>query len=203
ALADPLARRLLFIALLNAAPVAVSSALFVFFVQSRLGAPGAEGPLLLLFFISAAISTPFWSRAAARYGAKRILMAGMVLAILSFIWAATLGLGDAIPFAVICAAAGAALGADMTLLPAIFARRMAAIGQGGEASAFGLWAFMTKLSLALAATLLAVLEASGFQPGPDNPPSALLTLSILYALLPCALKLAAITLLARTEIPEV
>jgi glycoside/pentoside/hexuronide:cation symporter, GPH family len=203
ALADPLARRLLLIALLNAAPVAVSSALFVFFVQSRLDAPGAEGPLLLLFFLAAAITTPVWSRAAARNGPKRILMIGMVLAILSFMWAATLGAGDVYAFAVICAAAGAALGADMTLLPAIFARRMASIGQGGEASAFGLWAFMSKLSLALAATLLAVLEASGFQSGTDNPPTALLTLSLLYAVLPCALKLAAIILLARTPIPEV
>jgi glycoside/pentoside/hexuronide:cation symporter, GPH family len=205
ALTDPLARRLLLIALLNAAPVAVSSTLFLFFVGGRLGAPDAAGPLLLLFFLAAAISTPFWSRAASRHGPKRILMAGMALAIGSFIWAATLGPGDAMTFGVICAAAGAALGADMTLLPAIFARRMASIGKGGEASAFGLWAFVTKLSLALAAaTLLPILEASGFRSGAAvNPPGALITLSVLYAVLPCILKLAAIVLLARTEIPEV
>jgi GPH family glycoside/pentoside/hexuronide:cation symporter len=203
ALADPLARRLLVIALLNAAPVAVTSTLFLFFVQSRLGAPDAAGPLLLLFFLSAAASTAVWSRLAARHGAKRALMAGMVLAILSFLWAATLGEGDTIAFAVICAASGAALGADMTLLPAIFARRMAAIGQGGEATAFGLWSFVGKLSLALAAvTLLPTLEWQGFRPGAAAPPAALTTLTLLYALLPCALKLAAIGLLARTPIPK-
>ena len=59
--------------------------------QSRLAAPGAEGPLLLLFFIAAAITTPFWSHAAQRYGAKPSLMAAMILAILAFIWAAFLG----------------------------------------------------------------------------------------------------------------
>ena len=57
-LADPLSRRLLLIALLNAAPVAVTSTLFLFFVESRLALPGWEGPLLLLFFLAAALSTP-------------------------------------------------------------------------------------------------------------------------------------------------
>jgi GPH family glycoside/pentoside/hexuronide:cation symporter len=203
ALSDPLARRLLVIALLNAAPVAVTSTLFLFFVEARLAAPGAAGPLLLLFFLSAALSTAVWARLAGRHGARRVLMAGMALAILSFLWAATLGPGDVAAFAVICAASGAALGADMTLLPAIFARRMAAIGQGGEASAFGLWSFVGKLSLALAAvTLLPLLEWQVFVPGEPAPASALTTLSLLYAILPCALKLAAIGLLARTHLME-
>jgi len=204
ALSDSLARRLLLIALLNAAPVAVTSTLFLFFVESRLAAPGLEGPLLLLFFLAAALSTPLWSRAAQSFGAKRALLAGMALAIVSFLWAATLGAGDTIAFALICAASGAALGADMVLLPALFARRLGQIGQGGEAAAFGLWSFVSKLSLALAAaTLLPALQAAGFTPGAENATSALVTLSVLYALVPCALKVLAIALLAATKIPEV
>ena len=204
ALADALARRLLLIALLNAAPVAVTSTLFLFFVESRLGAAGMEGPLLLLFFLSAALSTPLWSRAAQRHGAKRVLLAGMALAIASFLWAATLTTGDTIAFALICAASGAALGADMVLLPALFARRLGQIGQGGEAAAFGLWSFVSKLSLALAAaTLLPALQAAGFTPSQPNAPFALFVLSALYALVPCALKVLAIALLAVTRIPEV
>ena len=204
ALSDPLARRLLLIALLNAAPVAVTSTLFLFFVESRLAAPGMEGPLLLLFFLAAALSTPLWSRAAQVWGAKRVLLAGMALAIASFLWAATLGAGDTLAFAVICAASGAALGADMVLLPALFARRLGQLGQGGEAAAFGLWSFVSKLSLALAAaTLLPALQAAGFTPGQENAPSALFALSVLYALVPCALKVLAIALLAATKVPEV
>lgn len=203
ALADPLARRLLLIALLNAAPVAVTSTLFLFFVESRLAAPGAEGPLLLLFFLSAAGSAPVWSRLADRMGAKRALMAGMIMAIAAFLWAVTLREGDVVAFALICAASGAALGADLTLLPAIFARRLSQIGQGGEGAAFGLWSFVSKLSLALAAaTLLPALDWAGFVPGAGNPPGPLFTLSLLYAALPCALKLLAISLLAATAIPE-
>ncbi len=204
ALADPLARRLLLIALLNAAPVAVTSTLFLFFVESRLLAAGLEGPLLLLFFLSAAVSTPLWSRAAQQFGARRVLLSGMVLAIASFLWAATLGAGDTLAFAVICAASGAALGADMVLLPAIFSRRLGELGQGGEGAAFGLWSFVSKLSLALAAaTLLPALQAVGFAPGVANTPDALFALSALYALVPCALKVLAIALLAATRIPEV
>lgn len=202
-LADALARRLLLIALLNAAPVAVTSTLFLFFVESRLAAPGLEGPLLLLFFLSAAASAPGWSKAAARFGAKRSLMAAMVLAIAAFLWAVVLGAGDVLPFALICAASGAALGADLTLLPALFARRLASLGRG-EGAAFGLWSFVSKLSLALAAaTLLPALSAAGFTPGTDNTADALFALSLLYAALPCALKVIALTLLATTRITEV
>jgi len=204
ALADGLTRRLLLIALLNAAPVAVTSTLFLFFVESRLLAAGMEGPLLLLFFLSAAVSTPLWSRAAQRFGAKPALLCGMVLAIASFLWAATLGAGDTLAFALICAASGAALGADMVLLPALFARRLGQLGQGGEGAAFGLWSFVSKLSLALAAaTLLPALQAAGFTPGVENTPSALFALSAFYALVPCALKVLAIALLAVTKVPEV
>ncbi|MDT8857348.1 MFS transporter [Paracoccaceae bacterium Fryx2] len=201
-LRDPVARRLLFLALVNAAPVAVTSTLFLFYVESRLVAPGLEGPLLLLFFLSAAASAPLWGRAATRFGAKAVLMAGMVLAVAAFAFTATLGAGDVVPFALICAASGAALGADMTLLPAIFARHLARQG-APPAAAFGLWSFASKLALAFAAVAaLPLLQARGFTPGAANPESALATLTMLYALLPCALKLLAIALLARTPVPE-
>lgn len=202
-LADPLARRLLLIALLNAAPVAVTSTLFLFFVESRLQAPGAEGWLLLLFFLSAAVSTPVWSALARRHGARRVLLAAMVLAIATFLWAAMLGAGQVAAFAAICVASGAALGADNTLLPAIFARRLARLG-AAEAAAFGLWAFVSKLSLALAAAvLLPALDLAGFVPGAPNDGTALTALSVLYALVPCALKVLALGLLFVTDVPEV
>lgn len=201
-LRDPVARRLLVIALVNATPVAVTSTLFLFFVESRLEAPGLEGPFLLLFFVSAAASAPFWARAARARGTRRMLLWGMALSIVAFVFAALLGAGDLLAFALICIASGAALGADMTLLPALFAARLARIAPGA-AEGFGLWNFVTKFTLAFAAvTLLPILSLSGFQTGTDNPNAALWTLTALYALVPCALKLVAIVLLARTQIPE-
>ena len=203
-LSDPLARRLLLIALLNATPVAVTSTLFLFFVESRLAAPGWEGPLLLLFFLSAAIAAPFWSRLAGQIGAKRALQAGMALAIGAFVWAVFLGQGDVMAFAVICIASGAALGADMTLLPAMFARRAAETAPEA-AIGFGLWSFVTKISLAFAAVvLLPLLQASGFTAGSvELSQNATSTLTAMYAVLPCILKLAALALLTATPLDDV
>ncbi|TMM52329.1 MFS transporter [Sulfitobacter sabulilitoris] len=202
-LRDPLARRLLIIALLNAAPVAVSSTIFLFFVESRLEAPGYEGPLLLVFFLSAALAAPAWGALAERAGAKRVLISAMALAIVAFGFTLLLGPGDWLAFGVICVASGAALGADLTLLPAIFATRMETISPSA-AEGFGLWSFVSKLTLALAAvTLLPALEQAGFESGAaDNPQQALWLLTLLYAALPCVLKLAAIALLAITNLEE-
>lgn len=201
-LSDPVARRLLLIALVNAAPVAVSSTLFLFFVESRLQAPGSEGALLLLFFLSAALAAPLWGALADWFGARPVLGAGMVLSILAFGCALFLGAGDVAAFAAICIASGAALGADMTLLPAMFSQRLERIAPAAGV-AFGLWSFVSKFTLAFAAiTLLPLLDAAGFQPGTDNPPEALTRLTLLYALVPCLLKLGAIGLLATMTFEE-
>ncbi len=199
-LRDTTSRRLLLVALANAAPVAVTSSLFLFFVESRLGAPGWEGPLLLLFFVAAAGAAPLWGMLAERITAKRTLMAAMVLSILSFSFALFLGTGDIWAFAAICLASGAALGADMTLLPAIFARRMETIAPNAT-EGFALWSFVSKFTLAFAAVaLLPTLEAAGFSSGGTNSESALWTLSLLYALVPCILKVAALLLLSVTRL---
>lgn len=201
-LSDTIARRLLILALINATPLAVSSTLFLFFVESRLGAVGWEGPLLVLFFLAAAISSPIWSALAARFGAKPVLLCAMALAVASFGWALTLGLGDGAAFAVICVLSGASIGADLTLLPAMFAKRMAAISPNGG-QGFGLWSLVSKFTLAFAAVLLLpLLEQQGFQAGVDNPAHVLTLLAILYALVPVVLKLVAIGLLALTDLDD-
>ena len=142
------------------------------------------------------ITTPGTIAASARLRAS-------ASATLSFVFALTLRSGDTIPFAAICLASGAALGADMVLLPAIFARHLAGRFPGAEALAFGLWSFASKLALALAAfTLLPLLDAGGFTAGAQNTDAALSLLTMLYAGLPCLLKLAAVALLLATPVPE-
>lgn len=199
---DQLARRLLLIALVNALPVAVTSTLFLFFVESRLNSSDRAGPLLLIFFLSAAVAAPIWGGLAARHGTGRMLLIAMGLAIASFGWALTLVAGDIWAFTFICIVSGAAVGADMTLLPALFASRMAQVAPTGEAG-FGLWSFVSKLSLAFAAiALFPILEGAGFQSGAENDADALWMLSLLYAGLPCVLKLVSIWLLSRTDLSD-
>ncbi|MEO0930003.1 MAG: MFS transporter [Pseudomonadota bacterium] len=200
---DSTARKLLILALVNATPLAVSSTLFLFYVESKLGAAGWEGPLLVLFFLAAAVSSPIWSALARRYGEKPVLITAMILAVASFGYTLTLSPGDVIPFAVICVLSGATIGADLTLLPAMFAKRMAVISPNGG-QGFGLWNLVNKFTLAFAAVvLLPLLERSGFVAGStDLPPEAITTLTMLYALVPSLLKLLAISLLIATKLED-
>lgn len=200
--ADPIARRLLIIALVNATPVAITSTLFLFYAESVLQTGGMEGVFLILLFLSAAVSAPLWSRLARRMGAKPALLGGMALAAVSFAFVTTLGPGDLALFALICVISGAGIGADLTLLPAIFSRRMAELSPEA-AQGFGLWAFVTKATLALAALMVfPALEIAGFEAGTENSPAALQTLILLYAALPSVLKAIAIALLALTPLKE-
>lgn len=202
-ISDSVARRLLILALVNATPLAVSSTLFLFFVESRLGAAGAEGPLLVLFFLAAAVSSPLWSSLARRFGEKPVLFVAMVLAVLSFGYTLTLSTGDVILFAIVCVLSGASIGADLTLLPAMFAKRMAKVAPNGG-QGFGLWSLVNKFTLAFAAVaLLPLLERSGYQAGDlQSPPEALMMLTVLYAVVPSVLKLLAIGLLAMTKLED-
>lgn len=200
-LSDRLTRRLLILALVNATPLAVSSTLFLFFVESRLGGTGWEGPLLVLFFLAAALSAPLWSLLASRWGGKRTLLIAMVIAVISFGFALTLQTDEMNQFAIICVVSGATIGADLTLLPAMFARRMAKVSPNGG-QGFGLWALVSKFTLAFAAViLLPLLENAGFVAGADDVPDAALTmLTLLYAGVPSVLKLVAIGLLVATDL---
>jgi GPH family glycoside/pentoside/hexuronide:cation symporter len=199
---DAITRRLLVLALVNAAPLAVSSTLFLFYVEGRLEAPGLEGPLLVLFFLAAALSAPVWAALAQRFGAKRTLLCAMVMSVGSFGLTLTLGVGDVGLFALICVASGATIGADLTLLPAMFATRMAKIAPNGG-QGFGLWSLVSKFTLAFAAILLLpLLEWSGFTSGTNNPHNAKTMLTLLYAVVPSGLKLVAIGLLVMTPLED-
>ncbi|WP_299349699.1 MFS transporter [uncultured Shimia sp.] len=189
--------RLLGLALVNALPVAMTSTLFLFFVEDRLELTGMAGGFLVLFFLAAGLSVPVWTRLSNRYGIRPVLLGAMTLAVLSFVWAALLLPGAALAFALVCIGSGAALGADMVLLPVMFSSALERADlRAGQA--FGLWFLAGKLALALAAALLLpALDAAGFKPGAVNSASALQTLTLAYAIIPCVIKLAAITLVFR------
>ena len=119
----------------------------------------------------------------------------MISAIGTFAFVLTLGSGDWVAFYIISVLSGAAVAADMTLLPAMLSARVAELGTGRD-GAFGLWGFVNKATLAIAAGLtLPALSYAGYQPGLENSATALGALSLSYGALPCALKLVALALL--------
>ena len=192
ALRVPGVRPLLAVGFANALPTAVSATLFLFFVSDVLGVEHQAGAMLLVFFASAAAAAPLWARVAAAHGRKAALMAGMTLSIPSFAGAYALGPGDAVWFYGVAAASGAALGADMTLLPAMLAVRI----RGGAGRVFSLWTFLQKSALAAAAgATLPLLALAGFDPARVTGDGRA-ALAAAYALVPCGLKLGAILALA-------
>jgi GPH family glycoside/pentoside/hexuronide:cation symporter len=185
-------QRLLLFVFLNAMPVAVTSTLYLFYVDHVLGLEVMGGPLLILFFLSAAFSAPFWTRWAEHYGALQVLRISMLVSILSFVWAYNLNAGEVIAFSIICFATGLSLGADMTILPAIFAQRLAKTKHDPN-TGFGIWNFSNKLALAFTAgILLPLMEFAGFETQDMRSSLSTEVLKISYAIVPCGLKIFAL-----------
>lgn len=189
----PAFRRLLAVFVLNGIASAVPATLVLFFVQDRLQAPASLEPAFLgLYFVMAAASIPVWLRLVRHFGLARPWLGGMCMSVAVFAWAGAMGAGDAVPFLIVCALSGFAIGSDLVLPGALLAGLIAEAGDQPNAGAyFGWWNFATKLNLALAAGLaLPLLGLAGYVPGARDA-SALQALSLAYCLLPCVLKTAA------------
>ena len=187
-------RRLLTVFVLNGIASAVPATLVLFFIQDRLQAPkDTEALFLGSYFICAALAVPLWLRVIQRLGLARTWLLGMALSIAVFGWATQLGAGQTTAFLLICALSGVALSADLTIPSALLAGVIADAGDRGQAEGayFGWWNFATKLNLALAAGLtLPLLDLLGYTPG-TRAPEALLSLTLVYSLLPIVIKVVA------------
>ncbi|MBL8307916.1 MAG: MFS transporter [Rubrivivax sp.] len=195
--ATPGFRRLLVVYLVNGVASAVPATLVLFFIRDRLQAQPFEPLFLASYFAAGALSMPLWVKAVTRIGLARAWLAGMGLAVASFVWAASLGTGDVAAYTAVCIASGMALGADLALPGALLAGVIQRAGHGGrlEGAYFGWWNFATKLNLALAAGVaLPLLAAFGYAPG-GRDAAALQALTLAYCVLPCVLKLGAAGLL--------
>jgi glycoside/pentoside/hexuronide:cation symporter, GPH family len=173
--------------------------LVIFFVRDLLGAEALTGVFLLFYFLSGAASMPLWKFISTKRGMYTSWALSMVLAVGSFVGAFFLNNGDVWHYALICAVSGLALGADLALPPAILALHIHRHHHTSHAAThYALLALVAKLSLALASAIaLPLLDLVGFTPAQHNNHTALLSLSIIYALVPCVLKLIAAGWLAH------
>jgi glycoside/pentoside/hexuronide:cation symporter, GPH family len=197
-------RWLLAIFAINGIASAIPATLFLFFVQDVVGA-SAKAPLFLgSYFLAGALGMPLWAWLAKKAGLRNAWLIGMLFSVFAFAGALTVERGEVYIYHAICIVTGFALGADLALPPALLASLIAANRQDatlegsvmpGEATYFGLWSLVTKLNLALAAGLgLPLLQWLGYQPGlvaAISTPQNTLSLSLVYAALPCLLKLVA------------
>lgn len=189
--------------MLNGVATAIPATLVLFFVRDVLAAE-AQVPLFLVsYFLAGALGMPLWIALAGRIGLRNAWLLGMAFAVLAFVWALGLERGDVWAFWVVCVLTGLALGADLAMPPALLAIVIAEHGDRGrrEGAYFGLWSLATKFNLALAAGLgLPLLALFGYVPGSGG--DAPLSLTLAYAALPSALKLAAGAVLLTAPLPE-
>jgi GPH family glycoside/pentoside/hexuronide:cation symporter len=195
-------RSLFSVLLVNGVASAIPATLFLFFAADRLQLAAMSGLFLILYFAAAAFSMPLWITLAARLGAARAWVVGMLLSALVFVWAYVLDAGALAAFATICLLSGLALGADLALPPALLAAVIGRAGHQGrhEAVYFGVWNWGVQMTLALAAGIaLPLLAWLGYVPGQQSHTAAL---AGAYALLPCAMKLTAAAMLWRAPLRD-
>ena len=95
-----------------------------------------------------------------------------------------MGAGDAFGYGVICLLAGAGLGADVALPPAMLADAIPRSHQRSTGLYFGVWVLIGKFALALSAGMaLPALQFFDYQPGQPGSVSALTSIYVFFPLL--------------------
>jgi len=170
---------------------ALPAVLVLFFIRDVLGAEDAAGLFLLVYFLAGIAAIPVWRVCARHIGKERSWALSMMVAVAAFVWAGFLGAGDTLAYTFICIISGAALGAELILPPSILSdiidkSETAAV----TSSHFSLLAFLMKAAMAIAAVMsFGLLDQVRFQAAEANTTDALCMLSMLYAFIPCGLKL--------------
>jgi Na+/melibiose symporter-like transporter len=194
-------KRLVIAFLVNGMANGLPATLFVMFVSDRLELADKAGLFLVIYFFAGLIGMPFWLQIARMRGKHRSWCFAMLIACVAFAFAPLLPAGAEAGFLVICVVTGFAVGADLVLPVSIQADVIdvdtAASGEQRSGVYLAIWGLATKFALALAVGVaFPTLSAMGYDPGVGARTEAgLLTLALLYAALPVALKLAAIGLM--------
>jgi len=195
--------------LLNGIANGLPPILFLYYVQSVLGAGADAALFILLYFFCGILGVPLWTRIARRLGKHGAWRAAMTTAAICFLPAGFLGPGDWWAYLAIVIATGLCLGADFFLPPAIAAdvadQDELLSGRPRAGLFYALLGMLYKASWALAgAAGLFALAAAGFDEslGRDNTGLALATVSAMYALVPAGFKLLAVAVLARFDLDE-
>ncbi|MGA0881315.1 MAG: MFS transporter [Burkholderiaceae bacterium] len=179
---------------LNALANAIPATLFLFFVSDGLGlSQEASAGLLALYFVCALAAIPLWNQAIQRgLSAQRAWVLALAGSILLFLCVPWLDPSWAWLFVVVCVGTGLCLGAELIAPALLISQSLARVGlsQTRNGEFFGLWNLLAKLALALAAGgTLPLLDLAGYTPGRMPAPFAL---GLVYAGIPCLLKLSAL-----------
>jgi Na+/melibiose symporter-like transporter len=171
----------------------IPGVMVLFFIRDYLGANNLSGLFLCLYFIAGAALMSVWVRLANKIGKERAWLTSMLLAVVTFMWAYFLQPGDVVAYGIICILSGMALGADLALPPSMLADRITKQKKEAEATQYyALISFIPKIAIAIASGIsFLILDHLGFTAGAENSSKVMQGLIILYAFVPCLIKLVA------------
>jgi glycoside/pentoside/hexuronide:cation symporter, GPH family len=163
--------------------------LILYYVEYVLHSARAD-LFLLLYFASGILFLPLWVLGAQKFEKKPIWLASMALNTGAFFGVFFLGPGDEVLYGVLVFLSGIGFGATLAIPSAIQADVIdydeLITGQRREGLYIGFWSIAKKLAAALGVgTALALLGVSGYVPNIQQTDSAVFTLRMLYALVPC------------------
>lgn len=152
-LSNPLFKKWLVIQALCGLSASVSATLMLFYISDVIKKSEWAPGYLVMYFLSAAISTWLWAQVAIRIGKPKAWCLGVVLSILFFSATFFLEANNYIAFMVVCVLTGLTLGADLVLPPAFVAD---VIGDDQTLSGqyFGVWTALNKICLAVGSLAL-------------------------------------------------
>jgi GPH family glycoside/pentoside/hexuronide:cation symporter len=190
-LANPHARRLLSVTLLQQIAMGGITTAAAYHAEYVLGDPDAFPKLLGCFFSATLVSIPFWVRLGRRFEKKALLIASMAGMATSLGAMIAVGAGDFALFYSLAAIGGFAAGGLDVLLPSLQADVIdwdeLRTGERKEGVYFAAWHLAEKLALGIAAATTGIaLSASGFVPNQPQGESALLAMRLLLSLFPLA-----------------
>ena len=173
--------------------------LILYYVEYVLQATGAE-LFLALYFVTGIVFLPPWIALSRRIEKKWAWLAAMAVNTGAFLGVFFLGPGDAVWYGLLVVLSGIGFGAGLALPSAIQADVIdydeMMTGQRREGRYIGIWSIAKKIAAALGIGIgLAVLGKAGYTPGQPQNDTVVLTLRILYALVPCLCNLVALVVL--------
>ena len=188
-LANPHARRLLSVVLLQQVATGTVTTAAAYHTQYVLGDPDAFPLLLGCFFVASLVSIPLWLRIGQRVDKKPLLVASMVGVggILGAMFA--VGPGDHALLFSLAAAGGLLAGGLDVIMPSLQADVIdwdeLRTGERKEGVYFAAWHLAEKLAMGIAAAVTGLaLAASGFVPNRPQGEGALLAMRLLLSLFP-------------------
>ncbi len=172
--------------------------LILYYVEYVLHSSRAD-LFLVLYFMTGILFLPFWVAGAKRYEKKSAWLASMAINTGAFSGVFFLGPGDELLYGILVFMSGIGFGATLAIPSAIQADVIdydeLISGQRREGLYIGLWSIAKKMAAAFGVGAgLALLGASGYVPRVKQSESVVLSLRILYALVPCLCNAVAIVI---------